>query len=90
MAKAPTDIRSLARAHTATALKVLSSIMNDTQAPAPARASAAQYLLDRGWGKAMVAVEVTQIEPKVIRAPSLADSAAAWSAEHIPEQHTEH
>jgi len=27
---------------------------------------------------------------KVIRAPSLADTAASWTAEHVPEQHTEH
>lgn len=52
MAKTPTDIRSLARAHTESALKTLAGIMNQDEAPAAARVSAAQALLDRGWGKA--------------------------------------
>ena len=51
MAKAPTDIRSLARGHTKTALGVLSGIMNQPDAPPPARVAAATALLDRGWGK---------------------------------------
>ncbi len=51
MAKAPTEIRSLARAHTHTALKVLAGIMMQEAAPHAARVSAAQSLLDRGWGK---------------------------------------
>lgn len=51
MAKAPLNIRSLARAHTQTALKVLASIMTDKESPQPARVAAATALLDRGWGK---------------------------------------
>lgn len=51
MAKAPLEIRSLARAHTKTALSVLAGIMREPDAPAAARVSAAQVLLDRGWGK---------------------------------------
>jgi hypothetical protein len=51
MAKAPTEIRSLARGHTETALNVLAGIMNETTAPHAARVSAANSLLDRGWGK---------------------------------------
>jgi hypothetical protein len=51
MAKAPTDIRSLARSHTETAIRVLAGIMREPDAPAAARVSAAQALLDRGWGK---------------------------------------
>lgn len=52
MAKAPTEIRSLARSHTETALKTLAGIMNEPEAPHAARVSAANSLLDRGWGKA--------------------------------------
>ena len=52
MAKTPADIRSLARAHTVTALNVLKRIMGSPKAPASARVAAAQALLDRGWGKA--------------------------------------
>lgn len=52
MAKATAEIRSLARAHTEKAVKVLVGIMSQPKTPAAARVSAAQALLDRGWGKA--------------------------------------
>lgn len=51
MAKAPTEIRSLARSHTETAINVLAGIMSEQTAPHAARVAAAQALLDRGWGK---------------------------------------
>ena len=51
MAKAPSQIKSLARSHTESALKVLSGIMNQADAPPAARVAAATALLDRGWGK---------------------------------------
>ena len=51
MAKAPTQIRSLARSHTESAVNVLAGVMNETTAPHAARVSAASALLDRGWGK---------------------------------------
>lgn len=51
MAKTPTLIKSLARAHTETALNVLAGVMNQPDAPAAARVSAAEALLSRGWGK---------------------------------------
>ena len=50
MAKAPIDIRSLARSHTRSALKTLSGIMNEKSAPHSARVRAAEALLNRGWG----------------------------------------
>jgi hypothetical protein len=52
VAKAPIEIRSLARTHTESALKVLAGIMNETKCPSAARVAAASALLDRGWGKA--------------------------------------
>lgn len=51
MAKAQADIRSLARSHTETAIKTLAGIMSQTSAPAAARVTAAEALLNRGWGK---------------------------------------
>lgn len=51
MAKAPTDIRSLARNHTARAIETLQGIMDQPKAPPAARVAAACALLDRGWGK---------------------------------------
>ena len=51
-AKALTSVRSLARSHTRTAITVLAKIMRSEDATAAARVSAANALLDRGWGKA--------------------------------------
>ena len=50
MARAPTEIRSLARSHTEIAIKVLAGIAKDGTNEG-ARVSAAVALLDRGWGK---------------------------------------
>jgi len=52
MAKAAADIRSLARAQTVLAIRTLTGVCGSKAAPAAARVSAAQALLDRGWGKA--------------------------------------
>lgn len=88
MAKAPIEIRSLARSHTASALRTLTSIMEDVSMPPAARANAAQYLLDRGWGKAVQAIEVSgELTSKVIRAPAMATSTAEWHESHVPVQH---
>ena len=57
MAKSVTEIRSLARSHTRTALNVLVGVMRNTKAPAPARIAAANAILDRGWGKATQTIE---------------------------------
>lgn len=59
MAKTPTDIRSLARAHTATAINTLAGIMEQKDAPPAARVSAAVALMDRGWGKPSQTVDMT-------------------------------
>jgi len=77
MAKAPAEIRSLARSHTASAVKTLAGIMNEKKAPAAARVSAATALLDRGWGKPAQPVDgdgeggeiklVTRIERVIVR-----------------------
>ena len=50
--KAAAGVRALARRHSKAAVKILAAIMNDEEGPATARVSAAQALLDRGWGKA--------------------------------------
>ena len=46
-----TDIKKLALAHAEAAIQVLADIMNNADAPAGARISAAKTLLDRGFGK---------------------------------------
>jgi hypothetical protein len=57
MSKTLTEIRSLARSHTRTALNVLVGVMRSKDATAAARVSAANAILDRGWGKAPQAIE---------------------------------
>jgi hypothetical protein len=57
MPRTITEIRSLARSHTRTALNVLVGVMRNTKAAAPARIAAANAILDRGWGKATQAIE---------------------------------
>ena len=51
MAKAPLEIKSLARAHTERAIQVLAGIMDEPDSAPAARVAAATALLDRGWGK---------------------------------------
>ena len=84
--KAATEIRTLARRHSKAAVKVLAAIMNDEEGPATARVSAAQALLDRGWGKAaqvvageeggqpvLARIERVIVESKVIGAQANGD-----------------
>jgi hypothetical protein len=57
MPKSVTEIRSLARTHTRTALNVLVGVMQSKNATAAARITAANAILDRGWGKATQPLE---------------------------------
>jgi hypothetical protein len=57
------EIRSLARSHTRTALNVLVGIMRSKDATAAARVSAANAILDRGWGKATQTIETGDDSP---------------------------
>ena len=45
------EIRDLARAHTTEAIETLVAILLNTKVPPAARVSAANAILDRGWGK---------------------------------------
>ena len=51
MPKAPADLRSLARSHTELSIQTLAGIARNGTSES-ARVSAAQALLDRGWGRA--------------------------------------
>ena len=55
--KSRTEIRSLARGHTRTAVSVLIRVMRSKDATPAARVSAANAILDRGWGKARQPLE---------------------------------
>ena len=50
MAKAPADLRSLARSHTELSVQTLAGIARNGVSE-QARVAAAQALLDRGWGR---------------------------------------
>lgn len=52
MARAPTDIRSLARKHTTLAINTLAAIARRSKSDT-ARVQASSYLIERGWGKAI-------------------------------------
>lgn len=56
MAKTPTEIRSLARAHTDKAINCLVGVMENSTSD-PAKVAAATALLDRGWGKPSQPIE---------------------------------
>ena len=52
-------VTALAKRHTERAVNVLVEIMDDPKAPQAARATCAQALLERGWGKAPVQIDLT-------------------------------
>jgi hypothetical protein len=56
------ELRSLARQRTAEALATLINIMRNPKAASAARVSAAQAILDRGWGKAVQPTAFTDME----------------------------
>lgn len=51
------DIREAAKRHTRQALNTLISVMNDGDAPPASRVTAAEAILNRGWGKPMQNLE---------------------------------
>ena len=53
------DVRMVAKEWTRDAIATLAEIMNDKAANPSARVTAAQSLLDRGWGKSAQIVEAT-------------------------------
>lgn len=81
-ARTLTEIRSVARSHTRTAVNVLVGIMRSKDATAAARVSAANAILDRGWGKAAQPaengadgpLELTHRIERIIVSPENSDS----------------
>lgn len=47
----PSEVKSIARGYTQTALQTLAGIMTNEDVPAAARVTAAEAILSRGWGK---------------------------------------
>lgn len=52
------DLREAAQGYSEEALTVLAGVMRDTEAPPAAKVAAARELLDRGFGKAVQALDV--------------------------------
>ncbi len=83
MAKAPLDIRSLARNHTDEAISKLAQWMRSDNAKASVAAAIA--LIDRGWGKAEAVIKSDVTHRYVARMPSKAPSVDEWQNQHSPE-----
>jgi hypothetical protein len=63
------DVKAAARELTEDAIDTLATVMKNPKAPAAARISAAQAILDRGYGKPPQAIDVNA-EPDLNRRPS--------------------
>lgn len=57
--KVPNEVKELAQQYGAEALKTLAEIMKDAGQPGAARVSAANALLDRGYGKPVQSNEIS-------------------------------
>ena len=66
MPRSLTDIRSEARKHTKRAIEVLGGILACENSTDDARIKAAAVLLDRGWGKPQVHIEIDETIHHVI------------------------
>jgi hypothetical protein len=77
--KVVAEIKDLARKHTDEALETLAAIMRNPKASASARVSAANALLDRGYGKAPLHITGDSIS-YVARLPEPCKTAEEWLA----------
>lgn len=57
--KATADIKALAQVYAPSAIKTLAEIMTGKNQPAAARVAAAKELIDRGYGKALQAIDIS-------------------------------
>jgi Family of unknown function (DUF5681) len=78
------DIRELARAHTAAAMKALVDIVENKNAPSAARVAAANALLDRAYGKPEAKIEASVTRQTVVRLPAPIWTVEEWQASYIP------
>jgi hypothetical protein len=82
------DVQELARQHTPEAIETLAAIMRDKKAPPAARATAANALLDRAYGRPpqTVNAKVSSRPPREMSDAELL-AIAASEAEEAPTQH---
>jgi Family of unknown function (DUF5681) len=77
------DVREAARSHSVTAIKALVEILENNNAPPAARVTAANSILDRGYGRA-VPVNATVSSQYVVALPEASSSVEEWLAKHAP------
>jgi hypothetical protein len=78
--KVVAEVKELARAHTGEAIETLVSIMTNIKSAPAARVSAANALLDRGYGKPPQHITGEGGPSYVIRAPEPCKTAEEWVA----------
>src|SRR6476660_5591312 len=78
--KVVAEVKELARKHTAKAIETLVSIMDNPKAAPAARVSAANALLDRGYGKPPQHITGEGGPSFVVRLPEPAKNAEEWLA----------
>jgi hypothetical protein len=78
------EVKDLARAHTAAAIERLAHWMMSDDARASVAASAA--LLDRAWGKAEVKADVSVSRHYVARVPEKSRDTDTWVQNHAPPE----
>lgn len=59
----PQAIVALARKHSSAAVRILAQIMEDEEAPPAVRVKAAEVIIERGYGKAPMAVTIDDKSP---------------------------
>ena len=74
------EVKELARAHTGEAVKTLVSIMTNPKSAPAARVSAANSLLDRGYGKPPQHITGEGGPSYVVRVPEPCKTAEEWVA----------
>ncbi len=57
------ELRAAARAHTELAITTLATVAGSKTAPAAARVTAAEALLNRGWGRPAQPVDINDSRP---------------------------
>ena len=78
--KVVAEVKELAREYTAEAIQTLVSIMTNPKSASAARVSAANALLDRGYGKPPQHITGENGVSYVARLPEVAKSAEEWLA----------
>jgi len=78
--KVVAEVKELAREHTAEAIQTLVSIMSNPKSAPAARVSAANALLDRGYGRPQQHITGKGGPHFVARLPDVAKSAEEWEA----------